>query len=73
MGASKLFQHKDYELLCSAKAVDGGKFAPNAVASKRVWPTRPRDIAMRHGDYPTEEAAIEAAHGQAVEWVQNYG
>lgn len=73
MGAVKIFQHKDYELHCSAKSLDGGKFVPTAVASKRVWPTRPRDIAMRSGEFLTEDDAIEAAHGQAVEWVQNYG
>jgi hypothetical protein len=73
MGATKIFKHQDYELLCQAKAVDSGKFAPGLIVSKQVWPTRPREIDVRRGDYVTEEAAIDAAYAQGVEWVRNYG
>ena len=34
--------------------------------SKQVWPTRPRTIEMRRGDYATEDGAIEAAHTQPI-------
>jgi hypothetical protein len=73
MVASKIFRHLDYELVCSAKAVDSGKFAPALSVSKQVWPTRPREIAVDRGDYRTEDAAIDAAHAQGIEWVRNYG
>jgi hypothetical protein len=73
MSATRTFRHQEYELLCSAKAVDGGKFAPTVVVSKQVWPTRPREIDVRRGDYTTEEAAINAAFAQGVEWISNYG
>ena len=73
MPASKIYRHHDYELHCSAKAVDGGKFAPILVLSKQAWPRRPREIAMRRGDFPTEEVAIEAAYAQGLEWIGNYG
>jgi len=73
MGTSRIFRHQDYELHCSAKALDSGKFVPELIVSKQVWPTRPRTIEVRRGDYPTEESAIEAAHSQGVEWIVNYG
>ena len=73
MGASRIFRHENYELLCSASAVDSGKFVPAVVVSKQVWPTRPRNIAMRRGDYLTEETAIEAARTEGIEWIVNYG
>jgi hypothetical protein len=73
MGANKTFRHQDYEMLCGAKLTDGGKFAPTLVVSKQVWPRRPRTIDIRRGDYPTEEAAIEAAYAQGIEWITNYG
>jgi hypothetical protein len=73
MVATRIFRHQDYELLCSAKAVDSGKFAPALVVSKQVWPTRPREIAVRRGDYMTEETAIDAAYAQGIEWILNYG
>lgn len=59
--------------MCSAKAVDSGKFAPILVVSKQVWPTRPREIAVQRGDHLTEETAIDAAYSQGLEWIQNYG
>ncbi len=73
MDANRVFRHQDYELVCSAKAVDNGRFAPMLTVSKQVWPTRPREIAVQRGDYTTEQAAIDAAYAQGIEWVANYG
>jgi hypothetical protein len=73
MVATTIFRHKDYELLCSAKPVDSGKFAPTLVVSKQVWPRRPRVIDVQRGDHATEATAIDAAHTQGVEWIQNFG
>jgi hypothetical protein len=73
MDATRTFRHQDYELLCSAKALDTGKFAPAVIVSRQVWPTRPRVIAVQRGDYLTEETAIDAARTQGVEWIRNYG
>jgi hypothetical protein len=74
MGESRRFQHKDYEMLCTAKVIDHGRFAPALVISKQVWPTRPREIAVRSGDYyATEEHAIDAAYAQGIEWIRDYG
>ena len=67
MEATKVFRHQDYELLCSAKPVDGDRFAPVLTVSKQVWPTRPREIAVKRGDYTTEQTAIDAAYAQGVE------
>jgi hypothetical protein len=73
MGASRVFRHEDYELHCSASPVDSGKFVPAVVVTKQIWPTRPRNIAVRSDYYVTEETAIEAARTQAIEWIVNYG
>lgn len=73
MDTTKTFRHQGYDLLCYAKAVDSGKFAPALVVCKQVWPTRPRVIAVQRGDHLTEATAIEAAHTQGVEWILNYG
>lgn len=73
MDVTKIFRHQEYELVCSAKAVDAGKFAPSLVVSKQVWPTRPRVIAVKRGEHLSEDTAIDAAYAQGIEWVQNYG
>lgn len=73
MEATQTFRHLDYELLCTAKPVDSGRFAPMLIVSKQVWPTRPREIAVERGDYTTEQTAIDAAYAQGVEWIANYG
>ncbi len=73
MSASRIVRHQAYELICSATAVDGGKFAPVLVLSKQAWPKRPRVIAVPRGDYLTEEVAMDAAYSQGVDWIQNYG
>ena len=51
MEATRIVRHQAYELTCSAKAVDGGKFAPTLVLCKQVWPRRPRVIDVPRGDY----------------------
>lgn len=73
METTTVFRHNEYELMCSAKALDGGTFTPALVIVKQVWPTRPREIAMERGDFPTAQDAIAAAHSQGLEWIQNYG
>jgi len=73
MTATKTFRHQDYELICSAKVIDSGKFVPTLIVSKQVWPTRPRVIAVQKADYESEEVAIDAAYSQGIEWVQNFG
>jgi hypothetical protein len=67
------FQFEQYELTCSAKASDNGRFEPSLVITKRVWPTRARTIAVRRGSHPSFEGAIAAARAQGLEWVANYG
>ena len=73
MGASRIFRHENYELHCSAGAVDGGRFVPVIVVTKQIWPTRPRNIAVRSGNFESEETAIEAARAQGIEWIAAYG
>ena len=73
MAATQTFRHQDYELLCSATAIDSGRFAPVLIVSKQVWPTRPREIAVQRGEYTTEQTAIDAAYAQGIEWITNYG
>ncbi|CAG1013516.1 hypothetical protein BURC_00449 [Burkholderiaceae bacterium] len=73
MGASKTFHHADYELICSAQALDNGKYAPALVVCKQHWPKRPRTISVRSEACLTEEAAMDVAHAQGVDWIQNYG
>jgi hypothetical protein len=73
MDATRTFRHQDYELLCSAKVIDSGRYTAALVVCKQVWPTRPRVIAMRRGDYLTQELAIDAARVQGVQWILNYG
>lgn len=73
MNATRSFRHENYELVCSAKAIDRGKFLPTLFIAKHVWPTRPREIAVLRGDHTTEQSAIEAAYRQGLDWVLNYG
>ncbi len=73
MGSSRVIRHQNYELLCGASAADDGGFMPAVTVTKQVWPTRPRVVAMRRGNYPTEEIALEAARAQGIEWIVNYG
>jgi len=73
MDASRTFRHRNYDLVCSARAVDNGRFAPGLVVCRQVWPTRPRLIAVPRGDHHSAETAIDAAFAQGVEWVEHYG
>ena len=73
MDTGKSFHHEKYELLCSAKALDSGKFAPTLVVSRQGWPTRPRTISVQSDGCLTEEEAISSAYAQGVEWIQNFG
>jgi hypothetical protein len=73
MIAAQIYRLKDYELMCSAKVVEGGKFEPMLVISRNAWPSRPRTIAVRRGDFSTEAVAIESAHAQGLEWIANFG
>ncbi len=73
MDANRIFRHQGYELTCGARPLDAGKFAPELIVCKQVWPTRPRVIAVQRGDHLTQETAIEAAYAQGIEWILNYG
>jgi len=73
MSASRVFRYEAYEVRCSASAVDSGRFVPAVVVTKQTWPTRPRNIAVRSGNYVSEETAIEAARIQGIEWIVSYG
>lgn len=73
MDDSRVFRHQNYELRCGASADDSGGFVPAVVVTKQVWPTRPRVVAVRRGNYPTVQIAIEAARMQGIEWIANYG
>lgn len=70
---TQIFRLRDYDLLCSAKAGDNGRFEPALVISKHTWPSRPRTIDVRRGSHPTAEVAIESAHAQGVQWVADFG
>ncbi|WP_088281075.1 hypothetical protein [Ideonella sp. A 288] len=73
MADSRIIRHKEYDLHCSARAVDGGLYAPVLVAVKATWPTRPRTIEVPRGHHQDEASAIEAARTLGIEWVSNYG
>ncbi len=73
MNATKIFRHQNYDLICSARRGDTGRFTPALTVSKQIWPTRPREIAIERGDYPNEDDAIEAAHAQGITWILHYG
>ena len=73
MEEAKSFQHKDYDLLCGAKTLDRGRFAPTLFISKQGWPRRRRQIALAPGDFPSAQTAIDAAFTQGVDWVLNFG
>jgi hypothetical protein len=73
MESMRIFRHEGYDLRCAARRVDGGRFAPELIVCKQVWPTRPRVIALEAGSYASEATAIDAAYAQGVEWIVNYG
>ncbi|WP_198971192.1 hypothetical protein [Xylophilus sp. ASV27] len=67
------FRHGHYLLACSARVLANGRFVPELVITKDVWPTRPRSIAMDKAEFEVEEDAIAAAHSRGIEWVAHYG
>ena len=67
------FEHREYDLVCSLTALDGGKYAPAVVATPKAWPRRPRSLAIRPATFDTEDEALAAARAQATAWVDNYG
>ena len=67
------YRLKSYDLVCSARPTDGGRFEPALTVLKHVWPSRPRTIAVRRGAYLTPETAIEAARVQGIAWVGDFG
>ena len=73
MIATQTFRVANYELTCSARPTDNGRFEPELVISKQTWPSRPRTIDVRRGAHVTAEVAIEAARAQGVEWIANFG
>ena len=73
MDTTRVFKWQNYELLCSARPLEAGRFAPNLVVSKQVWPTRPREIAVPRGQHLTEDTAIEAAYSEGLAWIRDYG
>jgi hypothetical protein len=50
-----------------------GRFVPELVITKDVWPTRPRSIAIEKAEFEIEEEAIAAARSRGLEWITNYG
>lgn len=70
---TQTFQHQNYELRCSARSLDGGRFQPHVVVCKQVWQSRPRDIALERGSFDNEHEAIEAAKEAGLLWIENYG
>jgi hypothetical protein len=70
---TQTFSLKAYELTCSARASDDGRFEPALVISKKEWPSRPRTIATVRGGHLTADFAIAAAYSQGVDWVKNFG
>lgn len=69
----RVVRHSGYDLHCSARLVDNGQFVPVLMVAKAVWPSRPRNIAVEPGVFPTEEAAADAAQAKGIEWVAHYG
>ena len=73
MLTTRTFRHDNYEMQCSARAMDRGTFVPELVVCKTTWPTRPRVIAVRREVCLTAEVAIEVAHAQGIAWIADYG
>lgn len=73
MDVTRTYKHQNYELQCTARPMDGGRFAPSLIVAKQVWPTRPREIAVQRGEHLTADTAIDAAHSQGIAWIHEYG
>ena len=73
MSETETTQYQDYNLVCGARPVDQGRFAPTLTVSRRAWPSRPRVIAVVRDTFETEANAIEAARTQGIQWVTDFG
>ncbi len=73
MDMTRVFKWENWELLCSAKPAEAGRFVPSLTISKQVWPSRPREIAVPRGQHTSSDTAIDAAYSSGVEWIRNYG
>lgn len=70
---AQVFRVKAYDLECSARAIDGGRFAPVLVATRHAWPSRPRTIDVARGNHADEESAVAAARSKGIEWIACFG
>jgi hypothetical protein len=73
MEISEAFSHLTYDIVCSVREVDVGKFAPAVVATAKAWPSRPRTLHIRPHAFDTAAEALAAARTQAITWVEHYG
>jgi hypothetical protein len=73
MHTTRVFKCENYELHCGARQMEAGRFAPNLVVSKLVWPSRPREIAVPRGQHTSEDTAIDAAYTEGLAWIRDYG
>lgn len=71
--AVQVFRVEAYDLECSARGMDGGRFAPVLVATRQAWPRRPRSIDVGRGCHSDEASAIRSAHSKGIEWIANFG
>jgi len=73
METTRVYHCQNYELRCSARPLDAGRYAPGLVVSKQVWPSRPRQIDVPRGLHLSEQTAIDAAYSQGLAWIRDYG
>jgi cytosine/adenosine deaminase-related metal-dependent hydrolase len=73
MSDTENFHHHAYQMACSARALDNGRFVSELTITKDVWPTRPRRIAIDGPDHETAAAAIEHARACGLKWIADYG
>jgi hypothetical protein len=70
---NKLFNHRGYQLSCTAVRVSAGLFESALVAAKIDWPSRPRVLSIERAKHGTAEKAIEVAYIHGMKWVDEYG
>ena len=73
MQKTESFTHLKYELLCTVMQVNGGRFAPNVVATAKTWPHRPRTLHIQPYAFDTEVEAFAAGRIQGISWVTVFG
>jgi hypothetical protein len=66
------FHHAKFQLVCGARPLQRGRFAPTLVISRQAWPTRPRSIDMSPASYPSEHTAIGAAYAHGLSWIDSF-